>query len=657
MNTADVEGKSRLAAAIESFEQGRSGFLDRLNQEFDLQFMAFSDTQARTTYGRLVEVRDAEGPKTDLSTALINTAIAYPGREVAGMLLVSDGHENAGGDAVAASIHLKSLNTPVWTTTLGATAEAKDVYVTARLNQTFLFRGEQGTLQVDLSQTGFDGSYAEVEVFREETSLAKHQIKFDGTGKKITLPIREEEKGTIPYRVQVKPLVGEADETNNERVVFVRVVDDKARVLVVEAEPYWDSKFLLRALQADPNLEVTSIFQINRDKAFAVAEKILDEGAKLEEPEREAVLPRTKEDLFKYDCILLGKGVDEIYTSEELKLFKAYLEERGGSVVFTRGKSYTGENEVLAQLEPIDWGEGEVPGGRFELTTAGNVNPVFDLGKAKEAGLIIRELPEMISLTQVEEERAAAVVLARSGEGAGPKGIAAISYQRYGKGKVMTVATTGLWRWSFLPANKAEYDKVYARFWGQTIRWLVYGSDFLPGEDISFRTDKFNYDLGETVPLVVHTKETDLSAYRPRIEVTPPVGDPVTLTPEPEGGQPGFFTVSYRPNEEGEYKAVLKNNVGAPKEVDLQFAVYSESVEQRFVSSDRGLMERIAAITGGEHLTRNRWDELPEKVEAFVASTRVETRPEDLWDTLPIFLTLVGLLGLEWLIRRRSGLV
>ena len=95
---------------------------------------------------------------------------------------------------------------------------------------------------------------------------------------------------------------------------------------------------------------------------------------------------------------------------------------------------------------------------------------------------MIRELPEMLSITRVQNEKSLSIVLAKGVSGTDGEELAAIAYQRYGKGKVMSIAANGLWRWAFMPAELERYDEIYTRFWAQMIRWLVYGSDFLSEE-------------------------------------------------------------------------------------------------------------------------------------------------------------------------------
>ena len=178
-------------------------------------------------------------------------------------------------------------------------------------------------------------------------------------------------------------------------------------------------------------------------------------------------LPRTKEELFKYDCILLGREMDQVFSAKELKLLRDYLVERGGSVIFARGKSYSDSNSNIEKIEPVIWEDEILENARFELTAQGRDSPLFSFDKNKSSDLVLRELPSMISVTRVKQSKSLSVILAKTRTGDGMKEIAAITYQRYGKGKVMSIGTTGLWRWAFMPEHLEEYDDVYQKFWSQ----------------------------------------------------------------------------------------------------------------------------------------------------------------------------------------------
>ena len=658
MGTADVDGRPRFDAVREALEASESPFLDVLRKDYDVRFALFSDSLGRAPYDQVLRSQPDDSASTDIATSLINAGQAPEGMRHAGMLLISDGRDNNGNDPIASATYLRAAGVPVWTTTVGTTDETRDLVVTARFDQNFLFRNQESHLNVDVHQKGFDGWYAKVELLRDGEPAGAQQCLLAKGSEHVAFPIREEARGTYRYTVRVEPLAGEADSENNERTVFVQVVDERAKVLLVEAQPYWDSKFLLRALQADPNLEVAAVFDMSdrRDKMVYVTQALPEGEAGGATGSRSLRLPRTREELFRYDCIILGKGVEHVFNDSQIALLKEYVEVRGGGIIFARGKAYKSASNALADIEPLIWEDGSLEHARFELTSTGRKSPIFNFGAAQDTGVIIRELPEMISITRVKEAKSLAVVLAK-GVGNGNEEIATISYQRYGKGKVMSIGAAGLWQWAFMKDELAKYDEVYARFWGQMIRWLVYDSDFLPGQDIAFKSDRFSYNTGDAVALIVQSKDIQPAGFAPQVAVTAPSGKTTRLDPAPSSDSGGYYSAMYYPEEEGSFTATLLDNGHGQGEQGVEFTVYANDLETRFVGANPELMAQIAAASGGGVLALDEWKTLPGKLREFERSMIEETKPEDAWDLPVVFMVLVCVLGAEWFIRRRGGLL
>ncbi len=117
------------------------------------------------------------------------------------------------------------------------------------------------------------------------------------------------------------------------------------------------------------------------------------------------------------------------------------------------------------------------------------------------------------------------------------------------------------------------------------------------------------------------------------------------------------YTAMFTPHTEGEYRAVLHNNLGEPETETARFTVYQDLLELRYISADREMLDQLAAITGGQMLELDELNDLPEKIKAFERLSCERIRPEDIWDTPLVFGILVAMLGCEWLLRRTSGLV
>ena len=67
------------------------------------------------------------------------------------------------------------------------------------------------------------------------------------------------------------------------------------------------------------------------------------------------------------------------------------------------------------------------------------------------------------------------------------------------------------------------------------------------------------------------------------------------------------------------------------------------------------LMERIAEETGGRYYTPETAANLPEDLQ-FTGGGVTVTEERDLWDMPILFMLLAGLMGGEWVYRRKRGL-
>jgi hypothetical protein len=293
----------------------------------------------------------------------------------------------------------------------------------------------------------------------------------------------------------------------------------------------------------------------------------------------------------------------------------------------------------------------------MQVTEEGQRNPAFNFPGAQDSQMVIQKLPTILSATRVQGEKALAVVLARAAgvpSGAPGREMAVVAYQNYGQGKVLSLVGEGLWRWALLPPELKEYSDCYTEFWTQLIRWMVNQSDFLPGQDLSLKTDHSSYASGDTVRLMAFVRGRSNSALPP-VTVTRPDGKTVQVTLSAAGGAPADFVGSFRPAQPGEYAAsIVRPRAGA---VMTPFSVYPDREEDRITAADPDLMRQIARSGGGEALTIDQLKQLPEKLREAHATLSDKTRSRSAWDRGWVLAILLGIFTVEWILRRRLGLL
>ena len=96
----------------------------------------------------------------------------------------------------------------------------------------------------------------------------------------------------------------------------------------------------------------------------------------------------------------------------------------------------------------------------------------------------------------------------------------------------------------------------------------------------------------------------------------------------------------------------------SPENISTELLVVStrNPVELAELTADRDFLNHATQLTGGRLAELHDLDSL---LSAFGAPKEVltERRNVTLWDTWPMLLAFLGILTLEWTLRRRSGLV
>ena len=96
------------------------------------------------------------------------------------------------------------------------------------------------------------------------------------------MPISHEEEGEYEYVIEVDTIEGEGEDTNNSQTVFAHVQKRRIRVLVLEGQPFWDSKFLAQSLRKDERVELTQITQLSDDKREVLPAITHEDGSALD---------------------------------------------------------------------------------------------------------------------------------------------------------------------------------------------------------------------------------------------------------------------------------------------------------------------------------------------------------------------------------------
>ena len=653
MNTRDMDNQSRIEVIREKV-LGNDRLIQSLREGRNVRYFGFGETLAPRALVNLLEDRPVEGGATDLGVALHE--LISQNEELEGVLVLSDGRDTEGMNPETLGRLAYGRGVPIFTSGVGKSTEMRDVVVTGYSTQDHAFLGEEIQIRANIYQSGFDGQTVDVLFLRNDEYVASKPVTFHGAGSTEVSFLHEEYvRGHHKFTVEVEPLEGEVNPHNNRFHTYVEFMEETVRVLLVEGNPHWDTRFLFQTLRSEPTLSVDAVFRLSETRYISVSSDDSHNEAGNVIGQSEFRFPSSRDDLGMYDLIILGRRPDVFLDSHALENLGHYVRERGGALLFARGRGEEELPEILTNLDPLVWMDKRIRDFRYRVTTAGEDTPIFEFDGQPGQPLINR-LPSLISATGVSHGRSLAVVLAvteSTGTGTPLEEMAVMAYQRHGKGRVMTLAGSGIWQWGLLPPSMEQHRGIYRQFWGQIVRWLISGGDFLPGQDISFSTSRRVYRPGETVRFNILVRMNP-DEYEGTIEVRGPMGETQTLIPKMEPDSGGLLTATYVPDTVGEYEAVLHSNT-EPSTLSTRFSAFHSSREDQILTADHALLRRLSAASGGQYLDIGELSKLSGLLAERSARIQLEPRREDAWDKGLLLGCLAGLFGLEWLIRRKTG--
>ncbi|GIW72345.1 MAG: hypothetical protein KatS3mg102_1887 [Planctomycetota bacterium] len=619
---------------------------------------------------------EADGPETALGDALQRVLADLRGKNVAGVVLLSDGRSNAGSVApLAIARELGKRGIALYAVGVGNPEEPLDIELTDLEAPRVLRAGDllQATVRLRAQGVEPDREQVQLVVRLDERTAATELVTLRGQGQsqEVVIQLRPEQPGEYTLAAEVEPRPGELIADNNRLQQRLRVIDKRIRVLYIEDLPRYEYRYLRWGLVRDRNMEA-QVFQISADPEY-----IQDSSPGVPPLVR---VPASREELFAYHVVILG-DVDPHGPQmgpERLQLLREFVEDYGGGLLLIAGKHHMPRAYADTPLEPllpvrVDTADdlfgslGRVITRTYmpKLTLEGRRSPLLRLEADPERQRALwegGELPELYWYFRPREVKPGAQVLATHPTARTAKGepVPIFALQQVGAGTVFYCGTDDIWRWRAGVGDRYTY-----RFWGQVIRYLAAGR-LLTSRRFALSTDRTAYDLGERVLLSAEVRDRDLKpseaqAVTAWLERPDGQVERLELRRRPEAA--GRFFTELLPAQVGAYKAWLGPEGSGPQpaageELAVRmFSVQVPELEKADPRMDERLLRAMASASDGAYLRLDEVDRLPELVGAVREVVEVRLAERELWDRWWVVAGFVGLLGVEWLLRRRLRLL
>lgn len=653
-----VLSSSRLDLARGILTHHAAPVLNELGADLDISYHSFGKSARLISDDNIPGAEELAGlkavePATSIATSLeaaSRSGITAP----AGIVLLTDGIDDASSKRTEAVLQdLGARGIPVFPIPIGL-QQPDDISIRTIVMQEVAFSGDSVPVQVHLLSKGYERRTVKLSVTLNDRPVSQKRVRLQGglQIEDIDFNVDLYEKGAAKVAVAVEEFEDEVSTANNRIERSIRVVNEKVNVLYIEGNNRWEFRYLSAILKRDPRLKTTFI-----------ASSAGPEFAR-NSPEHIERFPSKREEAFKYDLVILGDVDAGFFSPEELGLLEELIRDRGGSLLVLCGPTHTPSSYSGTPVEtmlPVRF-DAE---SKWELTSE-SAYPVLTPEGRSSMVMVLENEPEendrvwsrvapLDHLPPLTGVKPGATVLATlSDAAAGSQQYPMVAWHRYGTGKCLSVATDRLWRLRFKTG-----DKYHWRVWSQSIQFLTLSRLMGEHKRIRLETDRTTYRDGEQVRLYAQVLDEDFEPMvHPSFEISVngvgdnPLREKVSLQPDrtSPGLYEGFFTTAvpgrYRLEANEDEKEVSNTT-------EFQVAVVNEELSDTNMRLEG--LQRIAERTGGTCLTVNELSKLKTLIgkEPLITTVRTERA---LWDNGWVAALLIGLLGMEWILRRRHDL-
>jgi uncharacterized membrane protein len=587
---------------------------------------------------------------TAMGEALEEIVLRREAESAVGVIVVSDGAVNRGEDPLRA---VRSIEVPVYTVVIGDTFGVPDCQVAEiRVNPTAYVDAEVPVRAVIKSQ-GYEGRTALVQLKDGEQVLDSREIALAGAGfeQEVDLSFVPRVAGERFLTLSLEHMDGEQTYENNTRDAAITVVQQKLEILYLEGRVSWEFTFLKRALDEDRNLRTHYLLALDGRTIRPL------------DPET-GPFPSRPEDLSGYSLVIVGDCDPSMLSMAQWSALVEYVR-RGGGLLVLAGRSDRGLSRFastpLEELMPVALAPGQASRrlGSFgvHLTAAGREHPVTKVDvDAAVSDSLWNELPPLLEVYLVGQPRSRSQVLVAARDDS--RALPVIAVRNFDEGKVMAVNSSSLWRWGFLSEGVLGSRTLYDRLWSNSIRWLTRSED----EGVRVFAENGVYPSGEMVRIGASVTG---EGYRPvtgasvEVELADSEGRGVarSLTLA-DSDVPGHYEGGVKALPPGEYELTGDASVGGSRlgSSSARFRVDSAGLEFSDLRARGDLMRALAAASGGKSYSIRDFVSLPNDVgKAKLEFAR--TVELNAWNHPAVFVALLILLAVEWVWRRRLGMV
>lgn len=613
-----VDSSSSIAEVTDSTKQAQlTNQLDQVRTS--LQREGY-DVKLKDLQGNDLSAVAFKAPTSDLNKGIQNVIQEYEGRNLAGVILVSDGIYNSGLSPLYTPVRM-----PIYTVGVGDSIARMDIVLKNVAFNKVAYQGNKFPLRAQVVVQGLSNQDLVVNILKEGKTISTVQKNSgDKSFLDFDFQLDATEKGIQRYDVMVRPIEAETNKRNNSSSIFIDVVEGKKKIVMIAPAPHPDIKALKTVVEKNSNYE----FVLHIPGVEEAAAEVLKPGGA---------------ELYIFHQALDQQG-------RTASLFSSLYKGNSSALVMI------GSNTNLRQLQAYDVPiQFESLNGQWDDVTPVINSNFHDFSFSENSnGIFSRYPPADVPFGKFSYPANASILLYQR--------IGSITTDRPmlmtwpdGNRKIAVMIGEGLWRWRLNEfadtGNTIFFDELFSKL----VQYLSTLED-----KRKFRSFPVQNEFSDSEAVVIESQ-----VYNDLFELV--YGNAVRIEVRNEKGETSNYSYLTGPGssryrigglKEGIYRFKASTKVNdKTEEVTGQFLVKAQNLEAQNLTADFGLLKKLATETGGKFYKLEQLSSLTTDLQQIKVASLIHSEEtfNQLINLKWVFFLLLTLISAEWFLRKYLG--
>jgi hypothetical protein len=610
----------------------KSGWPDKIkNQGASVKWVLFGD-KGRITEPKFIDSTIFSDGLTDLASA--SPFFIHKENEqepdARGCFLFSDGLFNAGPDAEQVAL---SWGVPVFAVTFGDTVEPPHFFIDKIEAPFRAIANSRVPVKIVIGVKGNVRGPLKIEIRNKEKLLAEKEISvFSGSALQeamLTAPAAGSGEQIWTIRVlDMSSVPGLSRISKNHPIIIEK---DKIKIAAVFSRPGWDAHFLPLAIKQDTGISVAS-FVASGAGDIIQAESFIQRK-----------MADSSEILLFHDFEL------DLFSLPLLSQIKNYILTGHGLVLIGKVRSLQLKRE-LDWLPVQSFIKAQEPGPSAGVVQSAWAQGVKLLELPAKGTLSWDQIPLHSYYTYASVKPSVIILQIQEGANINPL----LTWNREGKGKIITFYTSSLWKWDFEIAK--DQSLRFGDLWPGLVRFASSFEKEITPFYLTF--NRKEYTRGELLTLSAEVYDP---SFRPldMAEISIEIKNQGKTTAQyqfsPLAETPGLYEVNIPLSTTGLFtyraQAIWKGQLLGEK--SGSFHVNENPLEEKIIAADIRSMRKIAESTGGKLFSIK---EFEEQIPSFLNYQPVpvfKKKQINLANSFLLIFLWIGFLSAEWFLRKK----